>query len=472
MSNSGISTEATRAREVEFSYNPQDQVVMEPTTTTIGDVTVGKRGPSTSRVSLNTKLTANRDGSFVYDSSDKRNHTSAATLATVAKTLSMFESAYGSKIPWAFDREQITLNPDGGEMLNAYYSRDEASLNFFHATDPKTNELVMTGASGEVVSHEVGHAILDGLRPGFLTSWKADTNGFHEAFGDCTAMLLSTQDDSVCQLVANQTGGDFSKPNCLAATGEELGQVINNSSKPGQGTGGTYIRNAINDLKWQDPSKVPSDSDDRDALTTEMHSWSRIWTGAQYEILGAMVKEKMSEGMSAAEAVKSAGAETLKLYGQMLKEAPRNEATYRGMALGMLKADADNNGGKNHDIILNTFRERNILSSTDDTPMVALDEAGQPERTVTVTLNGDEFGVFNGAEVSGKTGGEMSALDNSRSELREDLKRLIDQGAILYTEPNQVVEKKDLFDKNGNPYIGVVRWTDGKMVIERNTMIG
>jgi len=35
------------------------------------------------------------------------------------------------------------------------------------------------------------------------------------------------------------------------------------------------------------------------------------------------------------------------------------------------------------------------------------------------------------------------------------------------TEPNQVVTPRDLFKPDGEPYIGVVRWQDGKMKLER-----
>ena len=68
----------------------------------------------------------------------------------------------------------------------------------------------------------------------------------------------------------------------------------------------------------------------------------------------------------------------------------------------------------------------------------------------------------------------MYASDATRPEaadLKHDMKRLIDAGRILYTEPNQTLQTKDLFDKDGVPYAGVVRWIDGNMVIEKNTII-
>ncbi|MDO5295388.1 MAG: hypothetical protein Q4F00_01935 [bacterium] len=466
----GISAAAAH-KEVEFSYNPQDGFVMSPTTTTLKDVTIDKHGPSTSRVKLNGEnLAPNKDGNFVFDPKDAKKYTAAASLATVAKTLATFEDAMGSKINWAAGKERIDLNPDGGVDLNAFYSRSDNSLNFFHQDVHGTR--YMTGASGEVVSHEVGHAILDAIRPGYLTSWQADTNGFHEAFADTTAMLMATQDDGVCELVAQQTGGDMSKPNCLGAVGEELGKAINEMVGRDV-TGGDFIRNTQNDFKWQAPHTVPKNPSGIDPLTTEMHSWSRIWSGAQYDLLSAMVENKMAGGMTQAEAIKSAGKECLDLYSKTLQLAPKTNCTYRQMAQCMLKADAQL-GGNNHQFIVDSFTNRNILFEGDDQPdMMAMSVPDNPvPQNVTVTL-GDDCGMFAGAEVSGvieRDPNVMYATD-AGTELSQDIKLLIDQGSILYTEPGQHLSLADKFDKNGNPYIGIVTWTEGKMVIERNTMV-
>jgi len=93
---------------------------------------------------------------------------------------------------------------------------------------------------------------------------------------------------------------------------------------------------------------------------------------------------------------------------------------------------------------------------------------------MTVSLDGD-FGMFSGAKVDTLVDADkMYASDSTRPEatdLKHDMKRLIDAGRILYTEPNQTLQTKDLFDKDGVPYAGVVRWIDGNMVIEKNTII-
>jgi len=460
---------AQASGDVEFSYNSQDQLVFEPTTTVVHDVKMGKNGPETPRVKLGrSELQPNADDKFVFDQG-KKEFTGAVTFSTVNKTLEMFEGAYGGKVPWGGRGEQIKLVPDGGEMLNAYYSRRDNSLNFFHAFDPVNNTTVMTGESGEVVSHEVGHAMLDGIRPGYLSAWSPDPGGFHESFGDCIAMFMATQDDRVCERVAQETGGDLTKHNCLSATGEELGQVINNASGKNS-TGGNYVRDAINDFKWQDPSTLPSRPSNSNELSTEVHSWSRLFTGAVYDVMTGIVNRNIENGMEPAAAIKSAGSEMISLYGNLFKEAPKGDFTYEQMANSLLKADAKYMDGRNGDIIRTAFTNRNILHEG-SSALEDVDYGSQELRMVNVTLDGDGFGMFSGATVETPVdSGRMFAMEDS-DKFKSNMKRLIADGRILYTEPNQKVETKDLFDKNGVPYMGVVRWVDGQMVIERNTII-
>ena len=246
---------AANTQEVEFSYNPQDQTVMDPVTVNL-TTEKGAKAPQTENVRLSRSetLKPNAEGNYVYEAGT-REYITANSMAAVQHTVDRMGDIFGQEINFAFGDKQIDLHADAGVDLNAYYSRDEASINFFHDFDPVTHKTVYSGASGEVISHEAGHAILDAVRPDFLETWKADTNGLHEAFGDLTALYMSSQNDEVCKLVAQQTGGDLSKPNILANTGEELGTAINN--KYGQNaTGGDYVRTMINDWFRSEESGV------------------------------------------------------------------------------------------------------------------------------------------------------------------------------------------------------------------------
>ena len=465
--------EASAPREVEFSYQPQDEVVMEPVSVKIPVINKGLFRPETPNVKFGRSIKKpipplirpNKEGNYVFDSQTQtKKFIAVNTMATVQHTFDEMKSIFGEGMTFVHDREKIALFADKGEKMNAYYTRlFGGSLNFFHSTDPLSGDKFYTGSSGEVISHEVGHAILDGQRPGFLLSFNADTQGFHEAFADSTALFMSTQSDETCQLAVQQCGGDLRQDNCLANCAEQFGKVINGRMEANI-TGGDYLRTFRHDYKWQDPSTVPAQKDADHPLTTEMHDWSQIFTGAQYDILTDITARNIEGGMDPAQAIKAAGRESMEILAGAVKASPERDATYRDMALCMLKYDAEHNEGRNQDIILNNMIKRNILQEGDKAPDDAAMQAMNNSEDVTITLSGPEYGMFSGAEVTGSSRHGAPAL-------LKDLKNLIKNGSILYTEPNQSVTKSDLFDRNGNAYVGVVRWVDGKMTIEQTGII-
>lgn len=458
------------AKETDISYNSQDSAVMSPSSTRlkVGD------GGSVDKAKLSQTI-QKKDGAYVYEPSDKRFH-AAVSLAAVGKTIDMFESALGKPIQWAFGNGKLGIVADGGEDFNAYYSRDDKNLNFFHGTDPVTKKTVFSADSGEVVSHEAGHAILDGLRPGYFSSWSPDPAGFHESFGDVMGMLTSLQDERVLDKVVEQTGGDLKKPNVLSDTGEELGIAINNVTHRNT-TGGDYVRTAINDFKWKDPSTLP-DVGGPNELGSEAHSYSRLWTGAVYDVLTGMVKEGMDAGQDAKTALRNAGTELLKMTANHFKTAPHGDFTYREMARSYVDAENKHNGGKHSDLILKVFTDRNILQPGDAENLKS--EAGEASssifktqdeatRLVKVSLSGPQYGMFSGAVVETPVDADGALTKDAEvtQRTRDNMQRLIESGRVKYADPGQKLTQKDMFDASGRPYMGVVRWIDGQMTIER-----
>jgi hypothetical protein len=450
--------------DLEFSYNPQDSFVLPAGTTLLSGVSVGK-SVSSEKVRLKGGLAA-QDGKFVYTPEDRR-HYAANAFAAVHKAVAVFQQAYGSPIQWATGRPQLEVTADAGEQLNAYYSRWEGGLFFFHSQDAQTQEKVYSAGSGEVVAHEAGHALLDAIRPGYFEAWSPDAGAFHESFGDLLALLISLKEDRVLDRVSEQTGGDLSRPNLAAALGEQLGRAINHSA--GQNvTGGDYTRNAINRLVWQDPATLP-DSAPPEQLSSEVHNFSRLWTGAFYDVLTGICHEKQAQGMDPRSAIAATADEGLAMLARQMKASPEGNFTYRDMAHALLKSEAEGNGGKYSALIGRAFAARQILPED----LGLLPPAPLPEghHQLQHTLQGPQFGPLQGAEVStvvsGWEGRSLLESDQERLRLDHDIARLWRNGDILMTEPNQVVSPQQLFKPDGEPYIGVVRWQDGKMRLER-----
>ncbi|NDD27639.1 MAG: hypothetical protein EB084_05160 [Proteobacteria bacterium] len=449
--------------DVAFSFQMQDQYVMPPSTTIVHGV---KGGVFTDQVELRDHKPKPVNGAYVYGPASIELPATQA-FATAAKTVETFAGAFGTKIPWAFGGARLGIHPDQGDDLNAYYARDDASLNFFHATDKVTNRLLFSAGSGEVVAHEVGHAILDAMRPDYFSAWSSDAGAFHESFGDVTAIIMSLLDARSRAKAIEQTGGDLTKPNVIANVGEELGVAINHATGR-NATGGDYTRTALNALTWQNPSTLPSNPKDPSQLGSEFHNFSRLFTGAVYDVMAGINARHQHEGMSADAALERTGQDVLALYASLMKTAPTGDFTFKDMAAALVAADRRYHEGTNTSLIASVFKARKILPEDFDPTKVTLETASRPVAAIETVLRGADLGRFEGARVSTPlSGSALVRSGEAEQKLESDVKRLIAQGRILYTTPDQIVRPRDLFDGQGRPYVGVVRWLDGQMTIER-----
>lgn len=85
--------------------------------------------------------------------------------AVVESALAYYEdpAALGRAIPWGFEGNRLIVVPHAGQLANAYYDRRSKSLQF-HYCGPADNP-IYTCLSHDIIAHEAGHAILDGVRP-------------------------------------------------------------------------------------------------------------------------------------------------------------------------------------------------------------------------------------------------------------------------------------------------------------------
>lgn len=246
---------------------------------------------------------------------------------------------------------RVTL--DHGTDLNAYY--DRRGLWFFHATVSGT--AVWSGESPDVLCHELGHAILDSVRPQLWDAMSAEVAAFHESFGDMSALLSALQIPSFRQVVLAETGGTLYHNSRLSRLAEQLGWAIRQTQP--DAVDADCLRNAVNSFFYRDPLTIRH-SGPATELTSEPHSFSRVFTGGFFEALSGMVGTLARPATDAALATASHDAAYILI--DAVRAAPVVPAYYSQVASLMLAADHDHFGGKYTAALKSAFVRRGILS--------------------------------------------------------------------------------------------------------------
>ena len=197
--------------------------------------------------------------------------------ATACRTMDMIQcpDVLGRQIPWAFGDGRLILIPHAYYDENAYYDRDSRAVCFgyYYAPDKdgeQSDRISFTCLSHDIVTHELGHAILDGLKPYYYDVSSASTAGFHEYFGDAVALTSSLENRELLRRVAGRNDSVTSKINFFTDIAKELGVGTGD-------VGAQYLRSARNEKKLGQ------------GLTQEeinsSHDFSQILTGAYYDLI-------------------------------------------------------------------------------------------------------------------------------------------------------------------------------------------
>lgn len=152
-----------------------------------------------------------------------------AALAAV----DVWEMLQGPLLQWARarpNRRRLALQQDEGIDLNAYY--DGQSLRFFEYTGG--GKTTYSGASTDVVAHEAGHGLLDAIRPDLWDVHFTEVGAFHEAFGDCMALLTAFSDQATRNALLSPRI-KLGRANFVEATAEDLADGVRLSPAPGLG---------------------------------------------------------------------------------------------------------------------------------------------------------------------------------------------------------------------------------------------
>ena len=255
---------------------------------------------------------------------------------------------------WAATR-QLQVIPRAGRMLNAYY--DRSTLSFFFDYNRTTGQEIRTADSSDIVSHELGHAILDFYRPELFSMPLTEIWAFHESFGDFMAIVTMLLHDETVQQCLHETGGNLRQNNLICRIAEQFGAAVA-SVNPTQDN--MSLRNAWNSLQYVDPLTLPRSSSNLQTLTSTPHSFSRVMTGALYEVMVA-VYEQNCASMPPAEALKQAVRQTVRYLLVSVANARIESRYFMRLAHGMLWAD-HSTGGVYHDRMWDVFLRRKIIT--------------------------------------------------------------------------------------------------------------
>ncbi len=276
--------------------------------------------------------------------------------AVVQNALDYFESGFGlgRKILWGFEGSRLIVVPHAGYGKNAYYDRRSKSLQFYYFNDGETR--IDTCLSTDIINHEFGHAVLDGIRPYFIEAVSSETAAFHEFTGDLAAILVAFRNNEFRRAIGIGTQGNLSIDNELANIAAQFGKAV--SDRP-------YLRTANNDMTMQSLEK------DRQ----RPHTLSQVLTGAIFDIMFALSRRYIEKrGHSVAEAFAFTAMRIQQMAIQPFDLLPPVDATFRDYALAVLRAEeiANPTDPDNYrQMMVDIFIKRGILAETERDDLLA-----------------------------------------------------------------------------------------------------
>jgi len=262
--------------------------------------------------------------------------------AALERALGVWEDLFERDFTAWHSGRPLRVKLRAGRDLNAFY--DRVGLQFFYDVDRETGRKVYAAESLEVVTHETGHAILDVFQPSYWSSVDLETAAFHEAFGDCSALVTTLTDPGVRTAFLAAAGTTSRASNLVSRLAEALGRALYDNYGPGVSGDPTCLRDANNSLRYAPPETLPATSSRGGALTSEPHSFSRVFTGAFYDLLVWLLAREIRKDRSEA-GVERARRLAGRLLARAIETLPPGVARYRAVALAMRSMDQTEQDG-------------------------------------------------------------------------------------------------------------------------------
>ncbi len=219
----------------------------------------------------NQKITACRN--FIEKVKDDPWFAQLNAWAVIQSVLDFYEAPQqlGRSIQWGFEGNRLLVVPRAGYQENAFYSRDTKSIQLYYF-GPDTNRK-FTCLSHDIVSHETGHAILDGIRPYYLESPSLQTQAFHEFIGDQTAILLTLMNNDIRRFVTRRLPDKVEPAYEFTDLAREFGMEVE---------GRPYLRTASTPYKMKDFKN-----------SLNYHDFSQVLSSAMFDIFMGIAQRHM-----------------------------------------------------------------------------------------------------------------------------------------------------------------------------------
>jgi hypothetical protein len=304
------------------------------------------------------KLTGTTPAPAVYELGTT-NFRFYATAAALRRTADFWAKIVPAGTKWQIGAT-LPVNVDSGVDLNAFYTRgdfqDTPGLHFFH--DTVGGRTYFSGESPDICCHEMGHAVLDSIRPQLFDAQTIEAAAFHESFGDMSAILSALQVPSFRQQVILETSGTLNRTSRLSRLAEQLGAAIRfqhpDLADP------DCLRNACNSFFYRDPQTLPP-SAPASALSSEPHSFSRVFTAAFLDSLAGMFK--LQGASPSSDDLEQTSTDLAQILVNAVGTAPIVPDYYSQVAAHMVAASQTAPfDGKYKDVLKSAFTRRGILS--------------------------------------------------------------------------------------------------------------
>jgi len=227
-------------------------------------------GPADDRIKIaGFDVQADLEGNFVSDSYSDDELDAIHTFGISRYVLDIYENALNRPILWSWETEKRA------EPLSVFIRNND--INARYLKDAKCIQLDYYGPyenwtyycrSVDIIAHETGHAILDGIKP-LWEKANSETRGMAEAFCDLAAMFVVSSQHDLCGEIIKETKGNLRNESILSQFGVGYGSDDSKLSP---------IRSAINKTRYSQDLHFTYD-------------FAEVLVGCLYDLLFQMTEE-------------------------------------------------------------------------------------------------------------------------------------------------------------------------------------